>query len=64
MGHLSNSLNYELVFRPITKQSSAVGLLCLPLEESNEDVQDVTTAFNLKQMEVLPMDAEQLSKET
>ena len=34
------------------------------MEESDEDVQDVTTIFNLKQIEVLPVDAEQLSKET
>ena len=37
---------------------------CLPLEESNEDVQGVTAILNLKQIEVLPVYAEQLSKET
>ena len=56
--------NYELVFRPTTKHSNADGLSCLPLEENNEDVQDVATIFNLKQIEVLPVDAEQLNKAT
>ena len=49
--------NYELVFRPTTKHSNVDGLSCLPLEENNEDVQDVATIFNLKQTEVLPVDA-------
>ena len=36
----------------------------MPLEENSEEVQDVATIFNLKQIEVLPVDAEQLNKET
>ena len=56
--------NYELIFRPTNKHSNADGLSRLPLEESDEDVQDVATIFNLKQIEVLPVDAKQLSKET
>ena len=56
--------NYELVFRPTTKHSNADGLPRLPLGQNNEDVQDVATIFNLKQIEVLPVNAEQLNKET
>ena len=56
--------NYGLMFRPTNKYSNADGLSPLPLEKSGEDVQDVATIFNLKQIEVLPVDAEQLSKET
>ena len=32
--------------------------------EDCEDVQDVATIFNLRMIKVLPVDAEQLSKET
>ena len=46
------------------KHSNADGLSCLPLGESGEDVQEVATIFNLKKTEVLPVDVEQLSKET
>ena len=53
--------NYEL---PTNKLSNADGLSCLPLEQSDENVQDVATILNLKQIEVLPVDAGRLSKET
>lgn len=43
--------NYDLVFRPMAKHRNADGLSHLPLEGSNEDVQNVTTTFNSKQIE-------------
>jgi len=60
-----SAYHYDLCFRPTAKHSNADGLSRLPMEESdNEQSVDVATIFNLRQIELLPVNVQQLRKAT